>query len=155
MSKKEKSIKEEANTTQEENKRWFILDLVEAIANEITFLSHCNENITGLVQLWTEIDDKDKEDLDDLYYLRDQSLDNRRYLMTMLKDNVKWNMKYWCMLKHAIASWAFITEVEQADFTYHTALIRETEKMAMVLSKFTGIAMTNCLRCFNDAMFTK
>lgn len=143
---------------EETTQRGHIVDAIEVIANEIAFASHCYELISNIDNDIKYSGDKSKlTELIDIQLLLIESIKVRRLYMNKLKDECQWNMDYRCMVKHAIASWWFSIEVYQAneDPFYMDMIIRESEKLSRVLSKFTGIAMTDCLRCLQDSLQEK
>ena len=138
----------------EQTSRMYVLDLVEAIINQIQFASHCQELLHFY---YTEYN---KENNPVFIWLMDiqtdlleKSIKLRRDMMEKLKtDNTDKMMR--CSLKHAMATYGFALEVHYAnpeDLPYRHLAQQAYEQMIMVLSIFLWVPeIVTCGRCLCD-----
>lgn len=134
--------------------RWRLIDAVNLIAEEIAFASHCQELINNAQQEW------DTKTIDHQRDLLQNSINNRRKIMWMIKEKYKdHNKNLWCSLKHAIWAYQFATECLYADQdNEHRREIQQNcfDQMVKTLTLFCWIdEIVTCSRCLEDMLITK
>ena len=143
----------------ENTSRMYVLDLVEAIINQIQFASHCQV----LLHFYFTEYQKDKDqifiDLMDIQQdLLDSSIKLLRDMMNRLKTDTT-DEKMWCSLKHSMATYWFALEVHYAnpeDFWYKFLTQQAYEQMVSVLSIFMWLPeIVTCWRCLCDQIIEK
>lgn len=89
----------------EKTSRMYILDLIEAIINQIQFASHCQELLHYYFTEYQKLQDPLLMDvMDTQQELLDSSIKIRRDMMERLKTE-NGDEKMWCSLKHALSSY--------------------------------------------------
>lgn len=129
--------------------RWWILDAIELLANQIAMVSHLHEMISE-----RRLEDKDTEELEESL---ERYISSRRSLMGNLYKKFPGDKDYRCMFKHAIASYQYATELLEADYSEENYLLREDMywEMVWIASKFFGVEPTPCWRCLSDELLSK
>lgn len=143
----------------ENTSRMYVLDLVEAIINQIQLASHCQELLHFYFTEFKKEEDKKFLELMDIQQeLLDDSLIMRREMMNRLKTETS-DVKYWCSLKHAMSAYWFSLEVHYAnpdDFQFKYMAQKTYEQMMIVLSLFMGLPeIVTCWRCLCDQIIEK
>lgn len=132
--------------------REYILDLVEYISNQIAITSHLQELLND------KYSEEDSEWIHDLQELINNSINDRRKAMKKMLELFDWDKQYRCLVKHAIASWGYATEVMYADKDADYVILQHNsyEQMMKILSKFLKApAMVTCWRCLQDILLEK
>jgi tRNA A37 threonylcarbamoyladenosine dehydratase len=85
--------------------RMYVLDLIEAITNQIQLASHCQELLHYyFIEYQKKQDPLLIEYMDIQQELLDDSIEIRRRMMNKLKTENS-DEKMWCTLKHAISAY--------------------------------------------------
>jgi len=134
--------------------RMYILDLVEAIINQIQLASHCQELLHFYsAELQRTTDDVYWWMMDIQQDLLDKAVDMRRVMMEKLKTENS-DEKMWCSLKHALSAYWFMLEVSYAnktDLAYKILAHQAYEQLMKVLSIFMWLdEIVTCGRCLCD-----
>lgn len=146
--------------------RWPTIDVVEMIANLIAMYSHLfelyNENevyIKNMQEFWWE---EFEEKLDEMPFLEeciDKVYKLRKTAMNVLKDlSPEYNYRYWCLLKHSIASYQYASELwdtDRTNTTYQNLLLDCTQLMYRMLSWYMWVDQATCWRCIADSIEEK
>lgn len=122
-----------------------IYDAVEAIAHLIGMWSHLREHIVEAIQ--------EEQDPSDLQFMYNQVYNKRREIMTKTEQALSINWTWHCPLKHSIAIFGYLNELEDADpelFKWDSTF--GTELVNMTLSKSTWNEMEFCSRCLWDLL---
>lgn len=144
--------------------RWWIIDAINFIQEQIALASHCQELIHYYESKINETTDREVQQLHLLNrWIQQQILDSamqaRRTMMKVIQEKYKGNHLYRCQLKHAIAAYQFATEVMYAnvdcwEFTRMQSMAYEN--MIGVLSLFTNQEeFVTCWRCLDDMLYSK
>lgn len=137
----------------------YILDLVEAIINQIQIASHCQELLHFYFIEYKKSEDKTFIELMDIQQdILDNSIKIRRDMMEQLKME-GWDEKMWCSVKHAFAAYWFSLEVHYAkpdNFAYKFLAQQTYEQMITILSLFVWVPeIVTCWRCLCDQLIEK
>lgn len=154
--------------------RWWIIDAINFIQEQIALASHCQELIhyydNEIANLEPESHDIDPTSPNNPIlkrWVQQDILDSvnhqRRSMMKMIEESFQWNHLHRCQLKHAIASYQFATEVLYAQPNDGIAYkkFEHIQKMAYenmigVLSLFTNQEeFVTCWRCLDDMLSGK
>lgn len=146
-----------------DSQRWEIMELVELIGNLISSFSHENEIYNSLSNDFDNLQslpDEQKEELLNKmqwhYTKMKELLERRRNAMRILKELAKeYDWEYWCLVKHAIASYQFAQELQNNDMDNleYSEMAEETSKyMFECLSKFLWTEVVTCGRCLADEL---
>lgn len=146
-----------------DSQRWEIMELVELIWNMIGSFSHHSElyhSVLSDYEHLTGISDEQKNELVDKmefhFNKMKELLERRRNAMRILKELAKeYDWEYWCLVKHAIASYQFAQELQNNDMDNleYSEMAEETSKyMFECLSKFLWTEVVTCGRCLADEL---
>ena len=123
----------------ENTSRMYILDLIEAIINQIQLASHCQELLHFY---YTEYQAKKDTTLLSLMDIQQELLDNsieiRRGMMKKLETEST-DKKMWCSVKHSLSAYGFALEVLYAnpeDFEFKYLAQQTYEQLMKILSLF-------------------
>ena len=145
--------------SMEKTSRMYVLDLVEAITNQIQFASHCQELLHFYYTEYNKNEDKLFIWLMEIQQdLLDNSIIIRRRMMERLKTETT-DEKMRCSLKHAISAYWFALETHYAnpdDFEYKYLAQLTYEQMMKCLSIFMWLPeIVTCWRCLCDQILEK
>ena len=126
-----------------------LIDAIEYIANLIAYSSHLQELIDWYWTNWDIL-------LEDFHFAvaeLESSIQDRRDMMQLIKDQFKGNEKIWCKVKHAIAWYWYMTEILYADL--NNSKIKElhesaSKRMYRTVSKFIWWEVVACWRCLSE-----
>jgi hypothetical protein len=107
---------------------------------------------------WEEFDKK----LGEMPFL-DQAIADvyrlRKVAMNVLKDlSPNYNHRYWCLVKHTIASYQYACELWDTDRdnrTYQSLVLDCAQLMYKMLSQFMWVDLATCWRCLHDELEDK
>lgn len=131
--------------------RHWILDWLESISNLIAYTSHLQEIANSY---WLN-DEVTEDDYNFAMEYIDKSIQLRRDMMSMIKNEFDTNHIYRCAVKHAIAIRWTATEVSYTDIEnakYLDIQQSATEILYVTLSKWLNQEVVTCWRCMEDML---
>lgn len=136
--------------------RAYIYDVIALLGSYLAQCSHIKEHIVKLRQdLEIDFDKwKDKE-LTQLEALYNMVIAERRRIMWQLEEALQAEPTYHCMIKHAIESFNYAAEVEDATNELWDLTTRATDILNAILSLATWNDIEFCSRCLWDILLGK
>ena len=136
--------------------RAYIYDAIALLGSYLAQCSHIKEHIVKLKQDLELNKDSDKEkELEQLQALYDMVLAERRNIMNKLEVSLQADSTMHCMLKHAIESFNYAAEVEDATDELWDLTTRATDILNAILSLATWNQIEFCSRCLWDILLGK
>lgn len=137
--------------------RSYIYDAIALLWSYLAQCSHIKEHIVKLKQdrevtKDTEEIDKELQKLEALYTM---VITERRNIMNKLETVLKSEPTYHCMIKHAIESFNYAAEVEDATNELGDLTTRATDILNAILSMATWNEIEFCSRCLWDLLLGK
>lgn len=135
----------------ERTSRWWLLDMVNFIADNIAFVSHAQELINANSSTQDNL-----ESNADLITIRDEATEMRRFAMQYIQKELDCDKHYWCLVKHAIWSYQYATECLYANINDPLLVLLQQkayENMVATVSKRVKSEMVTCSRCLEDNIF--
>lgn len=137
--------------------RSYIYDAIALLWSYLAQCSHIKEHIVKLKQdkevaKDTEKIDKELQKLEALYTM---VITERRNIMNKLETVLKSEPTYHCMIKHAIESFNYAAEVEDATNELGDLTTRATDILNAILSMATWNEIEFCSRCLWDLLLGK
>ena len=140
--------------------RSYIYDAIALLGSYLAQCSHIKEHIVKLKQdkeLAKDWDEQNKIqlDIDKLEWLYTMIISERRRIMDNLEAALQAEPTYHCMLKHAIESFNYAVEVEDATNELWDLSTRATDILNAILSIATWNPIEFCSRCLWDILLGK
>ena len=136
--------------------RAYIYDAIALLGSYLAQCSHIKEHIVKLKQdLELNKDSDKKKELEQLQALYDMVLAERRNIMNKLEVSLQADSTMHCMLKHAIESFNYAAEVEDATDELWDLTTRATDILNAILSLATWNKIEFCSRCLWDILLGK
>lgn len=147
-----------------ETSRTPVMDVIELVANLIASYSHLfelyNDNevyIKWMQEFWWEEFEKKLEEMPFLEKYIDKVYSLRKAAMSIIKDlSPEYNYKAHCLLKHAIASYQYASELWDTDrdnSKYQALVFDCAQYMYAMLSLYMWVDTATCWRCLLDALW--
>lgn len=140
--------------------RSYIYDAIALLGSYLAQCSHIKEHIVKLKQDKEMANDWDEQmeiqsDIDKLEWLYTMIISERRRIMDKLEVALQADPNYHCMLKHAIESFNYAIEVEDATNELWDLSTRATDILNAILSIATWNPIEFCSRCLWDILLWK
>lgn len=140
--------------------RSYIYDAIALLGSYLAQCSHIKEHIVKLKQDREMANDWDEQmeiqsDIDKLEWLYTMIISERRRIMDKLEVALQADPNYHCMLKHAIESFNYAIEVEDATNELWDLSTRATDILNAILSIATWNPIEFCSRCLWDILLWK
>lgn len=146
-----------------DSQRGAVVELIEVIANQIASYSHHYELYNSIE---TDLLDKDQFPEEEVEKMQEESsyhyyemlklTEQRRRSMRMLKAlAVDYNEQFWCLVKHAIATYQFAQEVLATDMynaDYAQLAAEASQYMYKCVSRLLWVDVVTCWRCLADEL---
>ena len=140
--------------------RSYIYDAIALLCSYLAQCSHIKEHIVKLkqdrelVENQNETIDIDKQ-IDILQWIYNMVISERRNIMDKLEVALQAEPIYHCMIKHAIESFNYAAEVEDATDELWDLTTRATDILNAILSLATWNPIEFCSRCLWDILLGK
>lgn len=140
--------------------RSYIYDAIALLGSYLAQCSHIKEHIVKLkqdrelVEFQDETIDIDKQ-IDTLQWIYEMVISERRNIMDKLEVALQAEPIYHCMIKHAIESFNYAAEVEDATDELWDLTTRATDILNAILSLSTWNPIEFCSRCLWDILLGK
>ena len=140
--------------------RSYIYDAIALLGSYLAQCSHIKEHIVKLkqdrelVENQNETIDIDKQ-IDILQWIYNMVISERRNIMDKLEVALQAEPIYHCMIKHAIESFNYAAEVEDATDELWDLTTRATDILNAILSLATWNPIEFCSRCLWDILLGK
>lgn len=140
--------------------RSYIYDAIALLGSYLAQCSHIKEHIVKLKQDKETANDWDEQmeiqnNIDKLEWLYTMVISERRNIMDKLEVALQAEPTYHCMIKHAIESFNYAAEVEDATDELWDLTTRATDILNAVLSLATWNPIEFCSRCLWDILLGK
>ena len=140
--------------------RSYIYDAIALLGSYLAQCSHIKEHIVKLKQDKETANNWDEQmeiqsDIDKLEWLYTMIISERRRIMDKLEIALQADPNYHCMLKHAIESFNYAIEVEDATNDLWDLSTRATDILNAILSLATWNKIEFCSRCLWDILLGK
>ena len=140
--------------------RSYIYDAIALLWSYLAQCSHIKEHIVKLKQdkeLAKDWDEQNKIqwDINKLEWLYTMIISERRRIMDKLEVALQAEPTYHCMIKHAIESFNYAVEVEDATNELWDLSTRATDILNAILSIATWNPIEFCSRCLWDILLGK
>lgn len=140
--------------------RAYIYDAIALLGSYLAQCSHIKEHIVKLKQdkelAKTSGEASDvQNNIDKLEWLYTMIISERRRIMDKLETALQADPNYHCMLKHAIESFNYAVEVEDATDELWDLSVRATDILNAILSIATWHPIEFCSRCLWDILLGK
>ena len=140
--------------------RSYIYDAIALLGSYLAQCSHIKEHIVKLKQDKETANNWDEQmeiqsDIDKLEWLYTMIISERRRIMDKLEIALQADPNYHCMLKHAIESFNYAIEVEDATNDLWDLSTRATDILNAILSIATWNPIEFCSRCLWDILLGK
>ena len=140
--------------------RSYIYDAIALLGSYLAQCSHIKEHIVKLKQDKETANDWDEQieiqnNIDKLEWLYTMVISERRNIMDKLEVALQAEPTYHCMIKHAIESFNYAAEVEDATDELWDLTTRATDILNAILSLATWNPIEFCSRCLWDILLGK
>ena len=140
--------------------RSYIYDAIALLGSYLAQCSHIKEHIVKLKQDKETANDWDEQmeiqnNIDKLEWLYTMVISERRNIMDKLEVALQAEPIYHCMIKHAIESFNYAAEVEDATDELWDLTTRATDILNAILSLATWNPIEFCSRCLWDILLGK
>lgn len=140
--------------------RSYIYDAIALLGSYLAQCSHIKEHIVKLKQDKETANDWDEQmeiqsNIDKLEWLYTMIISERRRIMDKLEVALQADPNYHCMIKHAIESFNYAAEVEDATDELWDLTTRATDILNAILSLATWNPIEFCSRCLWDILLGK
>lgn len=140
--------------------RSYIYDAIALLGSYLAQCSHIKEHIVKLKQDLETAKTSDEasdiqNNIDKLEWLYTMIISERRRIMDKLEVALQAEPTYHCMLKHAIESFNYAVEVEDATDELWDLSTRATDILNAILSLATWNKIEFCSRCLWDILLWK
>lgn len=140
--------------------RSYIYDAIALLWSYLAQCSHIKEHIVKLNQDKEVTKDKKllsniEKEIEKLELLYSMVLNQRRSIMQKLESAIELEPTMHCMLKHAIESFNYAAEVEDATNELGNLTTPATDILNLILSIATWNEIEFCSRCLGDLLINK
>lgn len=140
--------------------RSYIYDAIALLGSYLAQCSHIKEHIVKLKQDRELVKNKDEtididKQIDILQWIYNMVISERRNIMDKLEVALQAEPIYHCMIKHAIESFNYAAEVEDATDELWDLTTRATDILNAILSLATWNPIEFCSRCLWDILLGK
>lgn len=140
--------------------RAYIYDAIALLGSYLAQCSHIKEHIVKLKQDRELVENQDEtididKQIDILQWIYNMVISERRNIMDKLEVALQAEPTYHCMIKHAIESFNYAAEVEDATNELWDLTTRATDILNAVLSLATWNPIEFCSRCLWDILLGK
>ena len=140
--------------------RSYIYDAIALLGSYLAQCSHIKEHIVKLKQDRELVENQDEtididKQIDTLQWIYNMVISERRRIMDKLEVALQAEPTYHCMIKHAIESFNYATEVEDATDELWDLTTRATDILNAILSLATWNPIEFCSRCLWDILLGK
>ena len=140
--------------------RSYIYDAIALLSSYLAQCSHIKEHIVKLKQDRELVENQDEtididKQIDILQWIYNMVISERRNIMDKLEVALQAEPIYHCMIKHAIESFNYAAEVEDATDELWDLTTRATDILNAVLSLATWNPIEFCSRCLWDILLGK
>ena len=140
--------------------RSYIYDAIALLGSYLAQCSHSNEHIVKLKQDRELVENQDEtididKQIDTLQWIYNMVISERRNIMDKLEVALQAEPIYHCMIKHAIESFNYAAEVEDATDELWDLTTRATDILNAILSLATWNPIEFCSRCLWDILLGK
>ena len=140
--------------------RSYIYDAIALLGSYLAQCSHIKEHIVKLKQDRELVENQDEtididKQIDILQWIYNMVISERRNIMDKLEVALQAEPIYHCMIKHAIESFNYAAEVEDATDELWDLTTRATDILNAVLSLATWNPIEFCSRCLWDILLGK
>lgn len=140
--------------------RSYIYDAIALLGSYLAQCSHIKEHIVKLKQDKELVENQDEtididKQIDILQWIYNMVISERRNIMDKLEVALQAEPIYHCMIKHAIESFNYAAEVEDATEELWDLTTRATDILNAVLSLATWNSIEFCSRCLWDILLGK
>ena len=140
--------------------RSYIYDAIALLGSYLAQCSHIKEHIVKLKQDRELVENQDEtididKQIDILQWIYNMVISERRNIMDKLEVALQAEPTYHCMIKHAIESFNYAAEVEDATDELWDLTTRATDILNAILSLATWNPIEFCSRCLWDILLGK
>lgn len=140
--------------------RSYIYDAIALLGSYLAQCSHIKEHIVKLKQDKELVENQDEtididKQIDTLQWIYNMVISERRNIMDKLEVALQAEPIYHCMIKHAIESFNYAAEVEDATDELWDLTTRATDILNAILSLATWNPIEFCSRCLWDILLGK
>lgn len=140
--------------------RSYVYDAIALLGSYLAQCSHIKEHIVKLKQDRELIENQDEtididKQIDTLQWIYEMVISERRNIMDKLEVALQAEPIYHCMIKHAIESFNYAAEVEDATDELWDLTTRATDILNAILSLATWNPIEFCSRCLWDILLGK
>ena len=140
--------------------RAYIYDAIALLGSYLAQCSHIKEHIVKLKQDRELVENQDEtididKQIDILQWIYNMVISERRNIMDKLEVALQAEPTYHCMIKHAIESFNYAAEVEDATDELWDLTTRATDILNAILSLATWNPIEFCSRCLWDILLGK
>ncbi len=140
--------------------RSYIYDAIALLGSYLAQCSHIKEHIVKLKQDRELVENQDEtididKQIDTLQWIYNMVISERRNIMDKLEVALQAEPIYHCMIKHAIESFNYAAEVEDATDELWDLTTRATDILNAILSLATWNPIEFCSRCLWDILLGK
>lgn len=140
--------------------RSYIYDAIALLGSYLAQCSHIKEHIVKLKQDRELVENQDEtinidKQIDILQWIYEMVISERRNIMDKLEVALQAEPIYHCMIKHAIESFNYAAEVEDATDELWDLTTRATDILNAILSLATWNPIEFCSRCLWDILLGK
>lgn len=140
--------------------RSYIYDAIALLGSYLAQCSHIKEHIVKLKQDRELVENQDEtididKQIDILQWIYNMVISERRNIMDKLEVALQAEPIYHCMIKHAIESFNYAAEVEDATDELWDLTTRATDILNAILSLATWNPIEFCSRCLWDILLGK
>lgn len=140
--------------------RAYIYDAIALLGSYLAQCSHIKEHIVKLKQDRELVENQDEtididKQIDTLQWIYNMVISERRNIMDKLEVALQAEPTYHCMIKHAIESFNYAAEVEDATDELWDLTTRATDILNAILSLATWNPIEFCSRCLWDILLGK